>query len=83
MNEVYTEKEILGDALNSEKNATTLYNLGANECVHVNLRMTTRLMFLIRCIQWATILHLPLKQKKCRRQKQNLNVDLRLCKYTN
>ena len=27
MNEVYTEKEILGDALNSEKNATTLYNL--------------------------------------------------------
>ena len=24
MNEVYTEKEILGDALNSEKNATTL-----------------------------------------------------------
>ncbi len=29
MNEVYTEKEILGDALNSEKNATTLYNLGA------------------------------------------------------
>ena len=27
MNEVYTEKEILGDALNSEKNATTLYNM--------------------------------------------------------
>ena len=27
MNEVYTEKEILGDALNSEKNATTLYNV--------------------------------------------------------
>ena len=40
MNEVYTEKEILGDALNSEKNATTLYNLGANECVHDNLRET-------------------------------------------
>ena len=37
---VYTEKEILGDALNSEKNATTLYNLGANECVHDNLRET-------------------------------------------
>ena len=40
MNEVYTEKEILGDALNSEKNATTLYNLWANECVHDNLRET-------------------------------------------
>ena len=24
----------------------------------------------------------PLKQKKCKRQKQNLNVDLKLCKYT-
>ena len=34
MNEIYTEKEILGDALNTEKNATNLYNLGANECVH-------------------------------------------------
>ena len=33
MNEIYTEKEILGDALNTEKNATNLYNLGANEWV--------------------------------------------------
>ena len=40
MNEIYTEKEILGDALNTEKNATNLYNLGANECVHDNLRET-------------------------------------------
>ena len=94
MNEVYTEKEILGDALNSEKNATTLYNLGANECVHDNLRETMLDLLAkehdiqvdvfqgMECIQWATILLLPLKQKKCRRQKQNLNVDLRLCKYT-
>ena len=89
MNEVYTEKEILGDALNSEKNATTLYNLGANECVHDNLR-ETMLDLLAKehdiqvdvFNQMHTILHLPLKQKKCRRQKQNLNVDLRLCKYT-
>ena len=40
MNEIYTEKEIFGDALNTEKNATNLYNLGANECVHDNLRET-------------------------------------------
>ena len=40
MNEIYTEKEILGDALNTEKNATNLYNLSANECVHDNLRET-------------------------------------------
>ena len=32
MEEIYTEKEILGDALNTEKNATALYNLSANEC---------------------------------------------------
>ena len=92
MNEVYTEKEILGDALNSEKNATTLYNLGANECVHDNLRETMLdLLAKEHDIQvdvfnqmhtMATILLLPLKQKKYRRQKQNLNVDLRLYKYT-
>ena len=40
MEEIYTEKEILGDALNTEKNATALYNLSANECVHENLRST-------------------------------------------
>ena len=91
MNEVYTEKEILGDALNSEKNVTTLYNLGANECVHDNLRETMLDLLakehdiqvdVFNQIQWATILHLPLKQKKCKKQKQNLNVVLRLCKYT-
>ena len=40
MGEIYTEKEVLSDALNSEKNATTLYNLSANECIHENLRCT-------------------------------------------
>ena len=40
MEEIYTEKEILGDALNTEKNATNLYNLSAIECVHENLRCT-------------------------------------------
>lgn len=40
MESIYTEKEILGDALNTEKNATNLYNLGANECVHDGLRST-------------------------------------------
>lgn len=40
MEGIYTEKEILGDALNTEKNATSLYNLGVNECVHDNLRKT-------------------------------------------
>ena len=94
MNEVYTEKEILGDALNSEKNATTLYNLGANECVHDNLR-ETMLDLLAKehdiqvdvFNQMHTMGYYPTPaaeaKKKCRRQKQNLNVDLRLCKYTN
>ena len=36
----YTEKEILSDALASEKTATNHYNMYANECVHDNLRKT-------------------------------------------
>lgn len=38
MKEIYTEKEILGDALEAEKSATNLYNSFANECVHDNVR---------------------------------------------
>lgn len=40
MEGIYTEKEVLSDALNTEKNATNIYNLSANECVHENLRET-------------------------------------------
>jgi spore coat protein CotF len=40
MSEIFSEKDILGDALNTEKNATNLYNMSANECVHDNLRCT-------------------------------------------
>lgn len=40
MEKIYTEKEVLTDALNTEKNATNLYNMGANECVHDGLRST-------------------------------------------
>ena len=35
---VYTEKEILGDALSSQKATTELFNKAANECVHGNVR---------------------------------------------
>lgn len=38
MKEVYTEKEILADALEAEKSATNLYNTFANECVHDEVR---------------------------------------------
>ena len=34
----FTEKDILADALTSEKTATEHYNLWANECVHSNVR---------------------------------------------
>lgn len=87
MNEIYTEKEILGDALNTEKNATNLYNLGANECVHDNLRETMlnllskeheiQVDVLIRCSLWNFVLHLPQKARKFRKQKPNLNVDIK------
>ena len=37
---VYTEKEILGDALSSQKATTELFNKASNECVHENVRET-------------------------------------------
>ena len=38
MEQIYTEKEILGDALTAEKTSTSNYNTYSNECVHENLR---------------------------------------------
>lgn len=38
MQSLFTEKEILGDALASEKAATEHYNTFANECVHDRVR---------------------------------------------
>ena len=35
---IYTDKEILADALSAEKTATNNYNTFANECVHNNVR---------------------------------------------
>ncbi len=40
MTGVYTEKEILGDALATQKSATANFNTSANECVHEDLRQT-------------------------------------------
>lgn len=37
---VYTEKEILGDALASQKSTTELFNKASNECVHEDVRET-------------------------------------------
>lgn len=38
MQEIYSEKEVLADALAAEKTATDHYNTFANECVHANVR---------------------------------------------
>lgn len=38
MEQIYTEKEILGDALTAEKTATNNYNTYSNECVHEEMR---------------------------------------------
>ena len=40
MNGVYTEKEILGDALATQKSTTGNFNTYANECVHEDVRQT-------------------------------------------
>lgn len=37
---IYTEKEILGDALAAQKSATSQFNMFANECVHEDVRNT-------------------------------------------
>lgn len=38
MEAMYTEKEILGDALATEKTSTCNYNTYSNECVHEEVR---------------------------------------------
>ncbi len=38
MEQLYTDKEVLADALSAEKTATTHYNTFANECVHQSVR---------------------------------------------
>lgn len=38
--QIYTDKEVLGDALATEKELTCLYNTFANECVHEKVRST-------------------------------------------
>ena len=40
MQNIYTEKEILGDALAAQKAATGQFNMSANECVHEDVRKT-------------------------------------------
>lgn len=36
----YTDKEILGDGLSTQKATTDLFNTASNECVHGNVRST-------------------------------------------
>jgi spore coat protein CotF len=40
MEQTYTKKEILGDALQTQKAATGQFNMAANECVHEDVRQT-------------------------------------------
>ena len=40
MEEIYTEKEILGDALAAQKSSTGNFNTYANECVNEDVRQT-------------------------------------------
>ena len=40
MNQGYSEKELLGDALTAQKTATNNFNTFSNECVHEDVRQT-------------------------------------------
>ena len=61
MEQLYTDKEVLQDALTAEKTATNNYNTYANECVHDTVREAIlnclseehkiRKKFLMPCIQ--------------------------------
>ena len=79
--QVYTDKEILGDALTAEKTATNNYNTFANECVHENVRHA-----ILHCLKQEhdiqqdvfcmmhekdSIRHRPLRNRRCRRQSRN------------
>lgn len=41
MQELYTDKEVLGDGLAALKAATNSYNTFSNECVHDDIRQTS------------------------------------------
>ena len=38
MEQIYSDKEVLSDALTTEKTSTGVYNTFANECVHDDMR---------------------------------------------
>lgn len=40
MEQIYTDKEVLCDALTAEKTSTNVYNTYSNECVHESVRDT-------------------------------------------
>ena len=40
MNQIYTDKDVLSDALTIEKTSTCNYNTYSNECVHNDVRET-------------------------------------------
>ena len=74
MQQPYSEKEVLADALTAEKTATDHYNTFANECVHENVRNAIldcldkehaiQQMSLTSCMEKDII---RLRQQKCRR----------------
>ena len=74
MQQPYSEKEVLADALTAEKTATDHYNTFANECVHENVRNAildcldkeheSSRMSLTSCMEKDII---RLRQQKCRR----------------
>ena len=40
MEQIYTDKEVLGDALTAEKKSTNVYNTFSNECIPEDVRNT-------------------------------------------
>ena len=53
--QIYTDKEILADALTAEKAATNNYNAFANECVHDSVRDA-----ILHCLEPVSYTHLTL-----------------------
>ena len=76
MEQLYTDKEVLQDALTAEKTATNNYNTYANECVHD----TVREAILMPCIQEDFIRHRRQRIKRSMKQSRSFHAPINPCK---
>lgn len=90
MEQLYTDKEVLQDALTAEKTATNNYNTYANECVHDTVREAIlnclseehkiQEEVLMPCIQEDFIRHRRQRIKRSMKQSRSFHAPINPCK---